>query len=113
MPRKMIGWDWEPLPPLPRCRDRLNGCLNENGRPKIRWPNQATALWYREHLPRKSIKPCEPYECPTCGTWHLGRPKQPLSKMGRARTLRKVRGGAMIGVMFAAHRSMVDAPAAE
>lgn len=104
MPRKVIGWDWTLLPPLPKVRSRsarLHGCLNENGNPKVRWPNAASAAWYRTNLPRLSIKPCEPYECPTCAGWHLGRPRRP------PRPWRPPPNGALAGVWRAA-QSMID-----
>lgn len=109
MPRKVFGHDWELLPPLPKCRDRLNGCLNENGRPKIRWPNAATASWYRQNLAIRSIKPCEPYTCPTCGHWHLGRPKGRYSKARREQSIRRTpRATAGIRTIVEMHRSIVD-----
>lgn len=49
-------------------------CVNEWGNPKQAFTNEATADWFRRNSPRRAAQQAQPYRCPACGLWHLGRP---------------------------------------
>lgn len=55
------------------------GCLN-----KRRYPDQGAAINNACHRVKKGAAPLRPYQCGTCGGWHLTSKLQPNPKATQA-----------------------------